>query len=137
MSEDRKYPDTPEGLAEALRAFAREQNEVARHNLRVLKKELRQAADARGLDWRHEGGMERVREARAKDADVGHRTRQSPGRPPTAPAAETLLADMRAEQEKVARKMSDSEAAGYVGNGCKPPLSAAHVMKLTRHLRTP
>lgn len=138
MSGERRHPDTPEGLRAALLEWKDQENAKAAHNARVLLQELHDVARERGVDIHAPGAMERARLAREADASTGWavRTANPNGRPSTAPPARELLARMRAEQAKVARKMSDTEAAETVGGRCQPTLSGAHVMKLTRALRT-
>lgn len=68
-------------------------------------------------------------------ADIGRKVYNANrgGRPSKAPPADRLLEEMRAEQEKGSRRMSDTEAAEIVAE--RHDLSAQHVMRLTKDLR--
>lgn len=71
------------------------------------------------------------------DADTGHRVRTGnpDGRPKKKrPSDDGLWAECEAEQKKVQRSMSATEAAGIVAK--RHDLSRAHVLKLTRLYRT-
>jgi len=68
-------------------------------------------------------------------ADIGRKVDHANpgGRPSKAPPPAQLLEEMRAEQAKVSRRMSDTEAAGIVAE--RYDLSGQHVMRLTKDLR--
>ena len=67
---------TPEEARDALDTWARGQNEIARHNQRVLTGELAEYAEQAGGDWRALGGLEAARKLRSEDAAKGRASRR-------------------------------------------------------------
>ena len=64
---------TPEEACEFLDVWAREQNEVAKHNLRVLTGELIGHAERAGINWKAPGGLEEARKVYERDAARGRK----------------------------------------------------------------
>lgn len=64
-----------EEVQEFLDAWAREQNEVARHKQRVSTCESLEHAERAGIDWRAAHGLEAARKLRNEDAAEGRKVR--------------------------------------------------------------
>lgn len=81
-------PDDEYMTVEQAQAFldqwAREQDDIAAHNLREHTRQVITYAERVGIDWRTSGGLKEAAERQAKDADSGAKLRESghksPGR---------------------------------------------------------
>ena len=72
---------TVDEACDVLDAWAREQNEVARHKLRVETGDLIEYAERAGIDWKAPGGLEAARKLRNEDAARGRKLVEGAGRP--------------------------------------------------------